>query len=103
MMSTMSDAARADAAGGVFEGDELLRLRVLVGPNERSYADLVAELAAAELAGREAEEALGVLRAQIAELTTSLRRAQQDQYHVLSLLARPARLLSAIRRSAGPR
>ncbi len=99
----MSDAVRADAAGGMPEDDELLRLRQLVGPSERSYADLVAELAGAEQAGREAEAAYGVLRAQIAELTTSLRRAQQDQYHVLSLLARPARLLSAIRRSAGTR
>ncbi|MEO6654438.1 MAG: hypothetical protein ABIP17_17500 [Ilumatobacteraceae bacterium] len=98
----MSDPVRADVAGGVPD-DELTRLRTLVGPNERSYQDLVDELAAAERAGRDSEEANGVLRAQIAELTTSLRRAQQDQYHVLSLLGRSARLRSAIRRSAGTR
>ncbi len=88
---------------GASDQAEIDRLRLLVGPSEHSYEALLAELDAAEQAMRAAEAANGVLRAQIAELTTSLRRAQQDQYHVLGLLARPGRLLNAIVRSAGPR
>lgn len=99
----MSGHGPADVHAGASDQSEFDRLRMLVGPNEHSYDDLLTELAAAEQAMRDAEAANGVLRAQIVELTTSLQRAQQDQYHVLGLLARPRRLLNAIVRSAGPR
>lgn len=102
-MTPMSGDARAHVQAGESDQSEIDRLRILVGPNEQSYEELRAELDAAELAMRGAEAANGVLRAQIAEMTISLRRAQQDQYHVLGLLARPRRLLNAIVRSAGPR
>lgn len=106
-MSTMSADASADASAdtqaGAAEASEIDRLRRLVGPNEQSYADLRDEVRAAELAVRDAEAALGEVRAQLTEARIALRRAQQDQYHVLGLLARPKRLLNAIVRSASPR
>ena len=99
MMWAMSADADADAA----LSSEIDRLRWLVGPNEQSYRDLRAELQAAEQAVRDAEAATGVLRGELTEARIALRRAQQDQYHVLGLLARPKRLLNAIVRSAAPR
>ena len=95
----MSADAHADAA----LSSEIDRLRWLVGPNEQSYRDLRAELRAAEQAVRAAEASAGVLRGELTEARIALRRAQQDQYHVLGLLARPKRLLNAIVRSAAPR
>jgi len=79
---------------------EIQRLRRLVGPNEHAYDDLVAELEAVQQAVREAEAANGVLRAEITELRIDLRRARQDQYHLWKLVARPQRLLRALRQSA---
>lgn len=81
---------------------EIARLRRLVGPHEHTYDDLVAEVAAAEQAVRAAEAANGQLRAEITELRLDLRRARQDQYQLWRLLARPRRVLRALRVSAGP-
>lgn len=92
---------REDA--GIDQRSELDRIRRLIGPDEHAYADLVAELARAERAVRDAEAANGVLRAEITELRVSLRRARQDQYHLMKLLARPGRLIRALARSTGPR
>ena len=102
-MAAMSADASADAGVGAADESDIGRLRRLVGPNEQSYADLRSEVETAEQAVREAEAATGVLRGELTEARTALRRAQQDQYHVLGLLARPKRLLNAIVRSAGPR
>lgn len=87
-----SDLAAAEA--------EIARLRRLVGPHEHAYDDLKAELDAAEQAVRAAEAANGELRAEITELRVDLRRARQDQYHLWKLVARPQRLLRALRQSA---
>lgn len=102
-MATMSADASADARSGAAEASEVARLRRLVGPNEQSYADLRFEVEAAEQAVRVAEASAGVLRGELTEARIALRRAQQDQFHVLRLLARPKRLLNAIVRSSGPR
>ena len=58
---------------------ELERLRDLVGPSETSYAELRADRDAAQDAAREAELEAGRLRGHIAELSTQLSRARQDQ------------------------
>ena len=79
---------------------EIARLRRLVGPHEHDYDDLKAEIVAAEQAVRTAEAANGELRAEITELRVDLRRARQDQYHLWKLVARPQRLLRALRQSA---
>lgn len=99
----MSVGGAGEAPATTGEGSEIDRLRRLVGPDEMSYRDRVADLAAAEQAVRDAEHANGELRATIAELRVELRRAQQDQFHVWRVLARPARLLRALRRTAEPR
>jgi len=93
----MSGDVPADQAAA-----ELERLRRLVGPNEHSYDDLVAELRAAEQGVRAAEAAAGELRAENNLLRIELRRARQDQYHVWKLAARPWRLVRALKRTAGP-
>lgn len=95
----MSGDAPADLAAA---RAEIARLRLLVGPHEHTYDDLVAEVAAAEQAVRAAEAANGELRAEITELRLDLRRARQDQYHLWKLVARPRRVLRALRLSAGP-
>jgi hypothetical protein len=81
---------------------ELERLRRLVGPHEHSYDELVEEVRAAEAAVRAAEAAAGELRAENTLLRIELRRARQDQYHIGKLVARPWRLLRALKQTAGP-
>ena len=99
----MSGADPADPADSPdAAAAEIARLRRLVGPHEHSYDDLKAELAAAHQAVRDAEAANGELRAEITELRIDLRRARQDQYHLWKLVARPQRLLRALKHSAGP-
>jgi hypothetical protein len=58
---------------------ELDRLRDLVGPSERSYADLQADVAAAQLVAKEALAETGRLRGRIEEMSVQLSRARQDQ------------------------
>ena len=58
---------------------ELARLRELVGPDERSYADLVIDVDGAREAARAAEADAGRLRGTIAEMQVQLVRARQDQ------------------------
>jgi hypothetical protein len=55
------------------------RLRELVGPDERAYTRLVADVAGARDAAREAEAEAGRLRGRIAEMQVQLVRARQDQ------------------------
>ncbi|MCB0965422.1 MAG: hypothetical protein KDB37_01190 [Ilumatobacter sp.] len=97
-MSGTDDVDRASALAAA--DDEIARLRRLVGPHEHSYDDLRSEVAAAQQAVRDAEAANGQLRAEITELRIELRRARQDQYHLWKLVARPQRLLRALRQSA---
>jgi hypothetical protein len=99
----MSADGAGEAPETTWEASEIDRLRRLVGPDEMSYTDRLEDLAAAEQAVRDAEHANGELRATIAELRVELRRAQQDQFHVWKVLARPTRLLRALRRTADPR
>lgn len=65
----------ADPSGAA----ELARLRALVGPDERSYDELRADVAAAREAARLAEAEVGRLRGTIAEMQVQLVRARQDQ------------------------
>lgn len=60
---------------------EIVRLRELVGPSERSYDDVRQDLLAARDVAKGAEAAAGVLRGQVAELQVALARARQDQEH----------------------
>ncbi|MAT07117.1 MAG: hypothetical protein CL424_18950 [Acidimicrobiaceae bacterium] len=97
----MSGADPVDPASELAAAQaEIARLRRLVGPHEHAYDDLKVELHAAEQAVRDAEAANGELRAEITELRVDLRRARQDQYHLWKLVARPQRLLRALRQSA---
>lgn len=100
MLTAMSDEV---SAGVPDDRAEIDRLRRLVGPNEHDYAALVAELGAAQQAVRDAEHANGELRAELAELRVAVRRARQDQYHVWRIIARPGRLLGALKQSTGTR
>jgi hypothetical protein len=54
-------------------------LRGLVGPDERSYARLRDDVAAARDVAREHEFEVGRLRGTIAEMQVQLVRARQDQ------------------------
>ncbi len=58
--------------------DEVARLRGLVGPSEKSYADLTQESRTARDAARRAELETGRLQAQIVELENEVRRWQRD-------------------------
>lgn len=67
---------------------ELDRLRGLVGPSERSYEALRADVDAAQLVAKEALAEAGELRGTIEEMSVQLSRARQDQ----DLLQRRARM-----------
>ncbi|MCX6510957.1 MAG: hypothetical protein NT081_09145 [Actinobacteria bacterium] len=57
---------------------EVLRLRALVGPSEKSYEDLTRDALTARDAARKAEFETGLLRAQVVELENEVRRWQRD-------------------------
>ena len=65
---------------------ELERLRSLVGPDERAYADLAADADRAVAAARQSEREAGKLRGTIAEMQVQLVRARQDQDRYQRLL-----------------
>jgi predicted nucleic acid-binding Zn-ribbon protein len=73
---------------------EIERLRRLVGPSERSYADLEQDLLAARDAARGAEATAGSLRGQLAQMHVELARARQDQDHLQRAIAGGARMLT---------
>lgn len=58
---------------------ELDRLRSLVGPSEKAYAELRADVEEAQRVARTAVVDLGGLRGRIVELETQLARARQEQ------------------------
>ena len=71
-----------DALDKLSEADlraEVERLRALVGPSERAYQQLRADVLGARDAAKGAELASGVLRGRIAALEVELTRARQDQ------------------------
>jgi predicted nucleic acid-binding Zn-ribbon protein len=68
------------------ERAEIERLRDLVGPDERGFRDLRADLDAAREAARDAEAQAGRLRGTIAEMQVQLVRARQDQERFQRLL-----------------
>ncbi len=76
---SMPDDVARSAADRAARDDELERLRELVGPSEIEYRQLRADLAAAQQLVREAEQAAGVLRGDITEMSVQLARARQDQ------------------------
>jgi hypothetical protein len=88
---------------------EVERLRELVGPDERSYADLMIDADGACDAARAAEAEAGRLRGTIAEMQVQLVRARQDQEQyqrfltarrsVLDRLSRAKRRVVPARRS----
>ena len=57
---------------------EVARLRALVGPSEKSYADLSQDAQGARDAAREAEFEVGRSRARITELENEVRRWRRD-------------------------
>ena len=63
---------------------ELARLQALMGPDERSYEGLVADLSACEQATMIAEQQAGQLRGEIAEVKVQLGRARQEQEWALA-------------------
>jgi hypothetical protein len=66
---------------------EVEHLRGLVGPDDRAYAELAADVSAARAAVREAEAEAGRLRGTIAEMQVQLVRARQDQERYQGMLA----------------
>ena len=58
---------------------ELDRLRTLVGPSEKAYAELQSDVEQARRVARDAVTELGDLRGRIVELETMLARARQEQ------------------------
>jgi archaellum component FlaC len=58
--------------------DEVMRLRNLVGPSEKSYEDLSRDSRTMRDAARSAELEAGRLRAQVVELENEVRRWQRD-------------------------
>ena len=73
---------------------EVERLRALVGPSERSYADLEQDLLAARDVARGAEATSGALRGQLAQMHVELARARQDQDHLHRAIASGTRMLT---------
>jgi len=60
-------------------GDELDRLRALVGPSEVAYESLLNDRAAAEALAKQALSETGELRGRLEEMSVQLSRARQDQ------------------------
>ncbi len=60
-------------------GDELERLRALVGPSEVAYEALRADRDAAQQITRRAMAETGELRGRLTEMSVQLSRARQDQ------------------------
>lgn len=93
----MSSTGSETSAAPTDEVEELRaevdRLRRLVGPSERSYADLERDLLAARDAARGAEAAAGSLRGQLAQVHAELVRARQDQEHLHRVIVGGARVL----------
>ena len=77
----MTDAAHAEP------GDELERLRALVGPSEIAYESLQADRDAAQQIAQAAMAETGELNGRLTEMSVQLSRARQDQ-DVLLLRAR---------------
>lgn len=73
---------------------EVERLRRLVGPSERGYADLEQDLLAARDVARGAEATAGSLRGQLAQMHVELARARQDQDHLHRAIAGGTRMLT---------
>jgi hypothetical protein len=71
-MDPLTDDGRAPRS-------ELDRLRALLGPSERSYETLRADVDHAETLARDAQHELGRQRGEMAELRVQLARARQDQ------------------------
>jgi hypothetical protein len=62
-----------------FDGDELERLRSLVGASEVSYRAALLDRAEAQRVARDAVAEVGTLRGEIVELGVEASRARQDQ------------------------
>ena len=60
-------------------GDELERLRALVGPSEVAYESLRADRDAAQQIAKAAMAETGGLRGRLTEMSVQLSRARQDQ------------------------
>ena len=83
------------------DGDEVARLRRLVGPSEVSYDELRADLDAASTQLRQLEHELGELRGRQAEMDVQLARARQDQEHYQVWFERARAMGSLPRRAIG--
>ena len=75
----MPESSDDTAEQGSEPGDEVARLRALVGPSEESYEKLRLDVAEARQAAKDAEAEAGRLRGLMAEMSTQLARARQDQ------------------------
>lgn len=65
--------------GPVSDEPELDRLRNLVGPSERAYAELLADRDQAQQIARVAMAQAGKLNGRLTEMSVQLSRARQDQ------------------------
>lgn len=81
--------------------DEIDRLRALVGPDERSYAALADDLAAASAAAKEREAELGALRARVLLLERDLHRAERRNAAVAQVLRVRRGVARRVRRLVG--
>ena len=74
--------------------DEIDRLRALIGPDERSYAELVSQLTAASDDAKAREHELGDLRARVVLLERAVHRAERRNAGI----AQAQRIVRGVRR-----
>jgi chromosome segregation ATPase len=79
MPESSDDTAEQGSEPASETAGEIARLRALVGPSEESYERLRADVAEARQAAKQAEAEAGQLRGLMAEMSTQLARARQDQ------------------------
>lgn len=81
--------------------DEIDRLRALVGPDERDYASLAEDLAAASAEAKQREAELGALRSRVLLLERSLQRAERRNTAVAQVLRVRRGIARRLRRLVG--
>ena len=79
MPESSEDTAEQGSKPGTEPSSETARLRALVGPSEESYEKLRVDVTEARQAAKNAEAEAGRLRGLMAEMSTQLARARQDQ------------------------
>jgi hypothetical protein len=70
---------------------ELVRLRTLLGPGEKSYGELLTDVEVARNVAKAALAETGALRGRVVELERELVRARRNARFLEELVLRPAR------------